>query len=369
MADVIPDRCPGVLRPHQAADGAMVRVRVPGGRTTGTALAALGRVAARYGSGLLQLTSRAGLQLRGLPEVLPDAVERAVAAAGFLPSTTHERVRNLVCSPLTGLAGGQADLRPLVAELDAAICADPDLSALSGRFLFGLDDGRGDVAALQPDLTYLAAGADSGLLLVGVDSAIPVTRADVVATMTRLARDFARAAGASGAWRVRDLPAWVESLPGRQPVAPLPAPPVPLGAIGPHAGVAVPLGLLTPDQLAVVTAVAGPGPVVLTPWRGLVLPDAADHLDALVATGLITDPDSVWTSVSACVGAPWCANGRVDTQQLVRSVADLGARWPRVHVSGCEHRCGAPTGPHVDLVAPARADLLAVAQAELVRHG
>ena len=41
------DRCPGVLRPHLAADGAMVRIRVPGGQTTGTALGQLSRIAQR----------------------------------------------------------------------------------------------------------------------------------------------------------------------------------------------------------------------------------------------------------------------------------------------------------------------------------
>ena len=123
MADVIPDRCPGVLRPHQAADGAMVRIRIPGGRTTGAALEALGAVAERYGSGVLQLTSRGSLQVRGLPDDLPSAFEQAVADAGFLPSDTHERVRNVLCSPLTGLWGGRADLRPLVAALDEAVLA------------------------------------------------------------------------------------------------------------------------------------------------------------------------------------------------------------------------------------------------------
>ena len=88
MAGVTPDRCPGVLRPHQAADGAMVRVRVPGGRTTGTALAALGRVAARYGSGLLQLTSRAGLQLATEFDRAPVAyLLSAVAAGVYLVAT------------------------------------------------------------------------------------------------------------------------------------------------------------------------------------------------------------------------------------------------------------------------------------------
>ena len=118
MAGVTADRCPGVLRPHLAADGAMVRVRIPGGQTTGATLGRLGALAAAYGSGLLQLTSRGSLQIRGLPDPVPDEFVAGVTAAGLLPSATHERVRNIVASPLTGLHGGRADLRPLVVALD-----------------------------------------------------------------------------------------------------------------------------------------------------------------------------------------------------------------------------------------------------------
>ena len=136
---------------------------------------------------------------------------------------------------------------------------------------------------------------------------------------------------------------------------------MPLGRVGNHASVQVPLGFLTPAQLAAVAAVAGDGPVVLTPWRGLVVPGGGAALDTLAATGLVADAASPWTAISACVGGPWCTNGRVDTQSLVRSVAGLDAAWPRTHVSGCERRCGAPTVAHHDLVAPSRDDLLAVA--------
>jgi precorrin-3B synthase len=75
----------------------------------------------------------------------------------------------------------------------------------------------------------------------------------------------------------------------------------------------------------------------------------------------VTDAASPWTAISACVGGPWCVKGRVDTQSLVRSVAGLAATWPRIHVSGCERRCGAPTAEHHDLVAPSREALVALA--------
>lgn len=370
MAGMSDDRCPGVLRPHQAADGAMVRVRVPGGQTTGAALARLGAVAERFGSGVLQLTSRASLQVRGLPEVPPVAFEDAVVEAGFLPSVTHERVRNLLCSPLTGLAGGHADLRLLVRALDEAVTAEPALASLSGRFLFGLDDGRGDVAALRPDLTYLARDAERGLLLVGNDRGREIPAHDAVAELVGLALDFASSAGPAGAWRVSDLTGWATGLARLAPVS-VPSPePLPLGAVGAHASVAVPLGFLAPDQRHAVSEAAGDGAVVITPWRGLVLADGAKSLPTLTATGLVVDAGSPWTTISACVGAPWCTKGLIDTQSLVRSVAGMPAIWPRTHVSGCERRCGAPVNEHHrDLVAPTRDQLLDVATHALVTHG
>jgi precorrin-3B synthase len=354
------DRCPGVLRPHLAADGAMVRVRVPGGQTTGRALRRLAEVAATYGSGLLQLTSRGSVQLRGLPEVLPDAVATAVAAAGFLPSAAHERVRNVAASPLTGLAGGRADLRPMVAALDAALLDEPALADLPGRFLFVLDDGRGDVSDLALDLGYRALDDTSGLLLVGDGRhGYPVAAERAVAEIVGLASAFLRQRG--GAWHVRELArplTEVEPLPPTGPTAPLEP-----GVLGDHLSVEVPLGLLAPAQVAAVDAAVDGGPLVVTPWRGLVLPGAAAARDALRAVGLSTEAGSAWSLLSACVGAPWCSNGRADTRHLAARLADWGAPPGRTHLSGCERRCGAPAAAHLDLVAPTAADVDALAGA------
>ena len=104
-------------------------------------------------------------------------------------------------------------------------------------------------------------------------------------------------------------------------------PEVPLGPIGAHAGAAVPLGLLTPVQVAAVQQVSGGGPVVITPWRGLVLPHAADRLAELAAAGLVVEDGSPWTMISACVGAPYCASGRVETLSLAARLAQA-ARSP-----------------------------------------
>ncbi len=125
--------------------GAASRARRAG---TDGALRALSDAAIAYADGDVHLTSRGNLQLRGIGldecGAVPAGLAEVVTAAGLLPSASHERVRNIVASPLSGLAGGLTDVRPLVRELDAGLCADPVLADLPGRFLFGLDDGRGD---------------------------------------------------------------------------------------------------------------------------------------------------------------------------------------------------------------------------------
>lgn len=345
------DRCPGVLRPHPAEDGSVVRLRLPGGQTTADTLSALSELAQNYGNPDLQLTSRAGIQLRGLPNPLPDSVAATLLALGLLPSPRHDRVRNIVASPLTGVYGGHADLRGLIHDLDRAILGEPALAELPGRFLFVLDDGRGDLSGRTYDLGYRATDARGGQLLVGgPELSRPIGATEVVDTLVELARDFVTRAGPAGAWHVRELPGWAAAIDG---LGPLPVtidrPGSVVGPLGGAAGVSVPLGFLTPGHVAAVARVA-PGPVVVTPWRGLVVPGAAAGLPQLIGAGLIADPASAWSAVSACVGSPGCAKSAGSTLALARQLVSGGAVGRRIHVSGCERRCGAPSEDHDDIL-------------------
>jgi precorrin-3B synthase len=357
-----PDRCPGVLRPHLAADGAMVRIRVPGGQTTGTALCQLSRIAQRFGSADIQLTSRASLQLRGLADPVPDSLIRALREAGFLPSETHERIRNIVASPLTGISGGMTDVRPLVAALDAGLCARPRLANLPSRFLFAIDDGRGDLSETKFDLGYRAIDHDQGWLLIGSSlRGVLVAAKDAVEALLELAHRYLANAQGAGGTRPAGNPNWAITVPGESTInLPTGTTSTPLGTIAGAASVQVPLALLTPAQAATVEASA-PGQVVITPSRGLVLPGAAGHLPELVAAGMVDDLASPWSAISACVGAPACNSSLINTRAYAMALAQSGSTVPRTHISGCERRCGAPTGDHCDLVAPDAADLLTLA--------
>jgi len=321
------DACPGVLRLHEAADGGLARVRLPGGRIDAAGLRAVAR-AAVVGNGIIELTSRASLQIRGLA---PDTADRAaviLAEGGLLPSASHERVRNILASPLAGRhPRSLACTDGPVAELDRCLCADPGLGALPGRFLFAVDDGAGLIGRAA-DVTLTAVGP--GRFRLG-DRELPTEEA--IAAALDQARDALR----TGCWAV---PEGVS--PGH----------LCLGALRqPDGRVALTvlprLARLTPaqaDRLATLS-----DDVRLSARRTLTLVDVDPAAvpataEALRALELIDDPDSGWFGLTACAGLGACAKAEHD----VRALAAIRARQrtggdPPEHFAACARNCGRPS--------------------------
>jgi precorrin-3B synthase len=309
-------------------------------------------------------------------------------------------VRNILASPLSGLDSHSLyDVLPAAAELDRLLCARPELAELPGRFLFALDDGRGDLADVGADVAIqvvprLAVGG-ARLALGGVSPGVTVALADIPAVMVAAAEAFLaeRAARGSEAWRVAEL----EDGPARI-LARLGLPAAggsqSAGAAGelargsgrPAAGwheqrdgrgalvVTVPLGSLGQEQAAALVEVAERaqgaglelGQIRVTPWRSVVLAGLAggEAVERLEAVGLVIQPDSPWNGVTACAGRPGCAKALADVRAAARRVTPgmpgmpggrrggSGDQQPlAVHWSGCERRCGRPPGEFVDVVA------------------
>ncbi|WP_340538146.1 nitrite reductase [Nocardioides sp. GXZ039] len=274
------DRCPGVLRPWEAADGLLVRLRLIGGRVSSTSLRLLSEAAEAYGDGRVHVTSRANLQVRGLPGTdgrLDDAAVRAIEETGLLPAPTHDLVRNVMVSPQTGLAGGRADLRPVAEELDRRIRASAELATLPGRFLFVLDDGRGDLMERTCDLGVVALDADVVALRVGTHWAGVVPCRDAAARLAGLADLFltVRGSGRAARWHVADLDRPLVTPTAADPRVPEPAPPLPYGQVPGGRHVPVPEGGL--DRDAVLALGAEADQLVVTPWRGVLVPGVGTH--------------------------------------------------------------------------------------------
>lgn len=345
------DACPGALQVHQAADGALARIRLPGGMLAADQLAALSTVSKDFGSGTLELTARGNVQVRGITDVA--AVGEALAAAGLLPSTTHERVRNIVASPLSGRSGGHRDVRPWVGELDEAICAEPKLAELGGRFWFSLDDGRGDVSGLSADAGVHALADGCALVLAGRETGIRIAEDDVVSSLIELASRFVAIRGK--AWRVSELNDIRALLPaadlsaGFQPVTRPPVGWIAQGDGRVALGAAVPLGVLparVADYLAAIEA-----PLVITPWRSVLVCDLREEvadvaLRVLAPLGLVFDENSPWLNVSACTGSPGCAHSAADVRADAAQSRNADPTVHR-HFVGCDRACGSPLAGEV----------------------
>jgi precorrin-3B synthase len=316
-----------------------------------TQLEALARAATEFGPGAMELTSRGNIQLRAITNT--SAVAEIVAAAGLLPSQTHERVRNIVASPLSGRIGGIADIRGLIADLDEAIQAEPALAELPGRFLFSIDDGREDLSGLGADAgAHFLDQSTAALLLAGRDTGVRLTTSDVVPALIAVASRFAAIRGK--AWRIVELDdtaALLDSFdPGANPGAtwpPVTRPPVgwlPQDDGRITLGAAVPLGVLQARVAEFLAAIDAP--MAITPWRSVLVFDleegvADTALRVLAPMDLVFDETSPWLSVSACTGRPGCQHSAADVRADATAAVDDPTDGHR-HFVGCERACGSP---------------------------
>jgi sulfite reductase beta subunit-like hemoprotein len=361
-----------VLVLHAAEDGGLARVRLPGGRIEARQLGAVA-AAARLGNGIAELTSRANLQIRGLPEEAAEPVAGLLADAGLLPSSEHELVRNVLASPFAGRhPAALAATDAVVSELDRELCSDAVFADLPGRFLFAVDDGSGLALGARADVELAAEGAAVfRLCLAGAATSIVVPAERAATAALNAARAFVDLAARSDErpWRIAEVaggPSAIAVLLGGRIVAAQARAAATLspGRIVQNDGrVAVtalpPLARLDPGSLESLRSLAAraSGELRLSPWRTLTLcdVDAADAeplARALEVAGLVLTPDSGWTGLSACAGMGACSKALLDVRAAAsrRAAARDGAS-PREHWSACQRRCGQPRDAGLSIAA------------------
>ena len=91
--------CPDVLHPMPTGDGLLVRLHPPLGRLTAGQLQAIATTARTCGNGLLDISSRGNLQIRGVFAHSHPALVEQLAAAGL----AGPEQRRTIVSPLAGL--------------------------------------------------------------------------------------------------------------------------------------------------------------------------------------------------------------------------------------------------------------------------
>ncbi|MCX7619280.1 MAG: hypothetical protein N2037_00370 [Acidimicrobiales bacterium] len=386
-----------------SGDGWLVRARVGCRPVTPDQWAMVGELAARMGNGLVELTSRGNLQIRGLAARDTQTVTSGLIECGLVcADTAADRRRLVVVNPLAGLApdGVLTSHLRVEAHGQSSVTVPVTQSPESGEFV------KGELWAGEADGGRHRLGTASAA--PGVNPATIATEVDVLAGVEDLVEHFGDQLPAKW-WAVVDAGApwpmavascdvalcrepggWQVLVAGKTwqrvahpiPVArelaercasdrcraseltceaPEPAPVVTdtrtawwgarlFGDVT-VTHVAPVFGVMHAGDAQLLAELSGT-PVTLrpTPQRGVLLiaaqafaPRLSGIVDQLAARGWIVagdDPRRMW---SACIGSRGCDSALIDTWAVADQLAVASPSAP-THISGCPKRCGAPPG-------------------------
>jgi precorrin-3B synthase len=129
--------CPGLSAPMMTGDGLLVRL-LPIGTIALDAFAALSAAARQHGNGIIEVTSRGSIQVRGLNAASAPRFAAAVAALGI----AGEDGIPVLINALAGLdAIDIIDAGALAADLRLALARRSLAARLSAKVSVAIDDG------------------------------------------------------------------------------------------------------------------------------------------------------------------------------------------------------------------------------------
>lgn len=399
-----PSACPALSRIVAARDGGLCRIKLPGGKLLASQAFAICDASISHASGVVELTNRANLQLRGVKPAAETALSKRLAEAGLGPRVSDDPsldpalaahraavaddARNLLISPVAGLdIDSVCDTSALAEQLLAVLQNEPRLAELSPKFSVLLDGGERLAALDHPHDIWFAAmprASDAygeprfAVGLAGQPSAIAghalaaVRQNEVAALLRALLHTFLDLA-APDENRMRDL---LRSHEGHSVLAQAAAQAgiaLQLGdeigrwrraaaqrdrrfgahpqrdGIHWHVGGQPPLGRIDTATLAALARIAlahGDGMLRFTPWQGVLLANVTaqdvPHVEQeLARLGFVLDRRDPLARVIACAGSAGCAKGLADTKHDALQIARQLPSDVEVHLSGCVRSCAA----------------------------
>ena len=390
----------GLFHVAPAQDSFMLRLRIPGGIVTTRQMRGLADIANRWGSGRLDVTTRANIQIR---EFAPRNIVNVLNALRALGMTSQgsgaDNIRNITASPLSGLDRSELiDVQPFADAMQHYITNCRDMFGLPRKFNIAFDNG-GAVSTLADtnDIGFVAVRVAEGksvpagiyfrVLLCGItghkqfasDCGLLLRPDQLVAVAAAMVRVFAENGDRTDRKKARlkylidrwGVEKFLEETEKKLafPVLRVDAQECePRAAVdrsahlGVHPqaqpgmdyiGVCVPVGWLPTEQALAIADIAdhhGTGEVRLTVWQNLLIPNvphqATEQVCAkLSAAGLAHTAGRVLSGTVACTGRRGCRFAATDTKGHALEIANsLDAAFSilqpvNLHVTGCNHSC------------------------------
>ncbi|HEV2504711.1 MAG TPA: precorrin-3B synthase [Mesorhizobium sp.] len=366
--------CPALSTPMQTGDGLLVRLNPVAGGLSPKTLIGLSESAARHGNGIMEVTARGSIQIRGLTSASAVQLAAEVNALGIAVRTGVP----VETGPLAGLDAQEiADSRPLAGAISRAI-EKADLAGRLGPKVSVVVDGGGafSLDAILADIRLVAVqgGGNAGWHLATGGTAItarPMALLDEEGACEATLAILQTIAAMGHEGRARDLS--TSPLPTTSDTAaPIseqrrPTDSIPIGILSlanqAHAvGIALPFGSMSAERIARLCLEAAkrgaveirPAPQRILLFLGLLQEACIDLQQAATTLGFVTGPTDPRLHIAACPGEPACASGRMATRVIAETVA---ASHPglfdgsfTLHVSGCAKGCAHPAMAALTLV-------------------
>jgi precorrin-3B synthase len=317
----------------ESGDGLVVRIRPFNGRLTSNQAQGLAELANTHGNGLMDISSRANIQLRGVTQDSYPKLINGLSDLSLLDATPQiEARRNIITTPFW--QPGDAT-EALCTALTKALAKDT-APTLPHKFGFAVDTGPMPVLQSASADVRLERDTDGGLLICADDAPVarPISEKAAIEGVIELVHWFLKER--TDETRMAKLLARTGTLPQdhiktrqSQTYQPEPSKMVQGVLVG------IAFGQVTAETLSTL---ANHGPLRLTPWRMLLVETTDDLTDV---DGLITNPNDPLLNITACTGAPRCSQSHIETRHLAHQLVPH-ARANKIHVSGCTKGCAHP---------------------------
>jgi ferredoxin-nitrite reductase len=376
----------------------MIRVRIPGGRTTTEQIRTLAHLAKTYGNGLLDLTTRQQFQLRQLRiKHVPEAFRYMEEAGLTTLQTGMDNVRNIMTCPVAGLTAQETfDTTDLVGRLTQEFTGNRAYSNLPRKFNMAITGCIDNCLHLETqDLALVPAtmegrdGSITGFNILaggklgsgGYRIATPlnvfVSPLEVVAVAGAILRVFrdhgcrnsrttARLAFLLDEWgeerfrlEVQREVGWELACAGTDARK---------NSVNEHMGIyrqqktglnyiglKIPVGRIHADDLEGIAALAetyGTGEIRLAANQAMIIPNVHDRLlgdltEEPLLKRFLYNPTPVQKGLVSCVGNDYCnlavietKSRAVETAKRVEALIGTDMKPITMHWSGCPAACG-----------------------------
>lgn len=298
-------------------------------------------LAERYGTGVIEVTSKANLQMRGIKQEKYDNLLNALLKLGLLDENNEiERRRNIVTVP-DWEQGSLSEV--LTKEFYERLTELPELPA---KFSFALDIGKKRrLAAISCDIR-IEQSTDGSILVCadGAEMGLSIAPRDAITATIKLANWFTDTGGSAQKRMRRHLKKKVLPYEWRTTARTSVNEPIKLGQSSIGFVLGIPFGQTDSKTLRNLLMTHKPPAIRLSPWRSIIL----EGIDRVTMAHFIVNHTDKLLKVEACAGSPACSSATVETRNLARALA--GRVNGILHVSGCSKGCAHPKEADLTLV-------------------